>query len=100
MKWTSLNGKKGNKNMSDTLNRTGYPYISLPKIGTLRKGMLLRSDPLFWVTYQRETDGQCFIEEVTQQEILQLLEAGGIRLIHIEAAVDRRGRWKKREVRI
>lgn len=86
--------------MSDTLNRTGYPHISLPKIGPLRKGMLLYSEPLFWISYQREADGQSFMEELTQREILKLLEAGGIQLIHMEAAVDRNGRWRKREVRL
>jgi len=77
-----------------------YPRFTLPPVGSLRKGTLLRSDPLFWITYQREMDRQCFIEEVTQQEILQLLEAGSIQLIYIEAAVDERGKWRKREVRL
>lgn len=86
--------------MSDTKKITEYPCISLPKIGKLQKGVLLRSDPLYWLTYRRESDGQSFIEELTQQEMLKLLEAGGIRLIHMEAAVDAEGKWRKREVRL
>lgn len=86
--------------MRDTLKRTEFPYISLPKIGKLQKGVLLRSEPLFWLTYQRESDGQSFIEELTQREILNILEAGGIQLIHMEAAIDGNGKWRKREVRL
>lgn len=86
--------------MRDTLKRTGYPRISLPKIEKLQKGVLLRSDPLYWLTYRRESDGEAFIEEVTKDEILKILEAGGIQLIHLEAAVDGNGKWKKREVRL
>ncbi len=77
-----------------------YPQIDLQNIGTLRKGLLLASEPLFWLHYQREADGQNFIAELTQNEILKLLEAGGVQLIHMKAAVDRDGNWRKREVRI
>ncbi len=77
-----------------------YPQIDIPNIGTLRKGLLLVSEPLFWLHYQREVDRQDFIAELTQNEILKLLEAGGVQLIHMKAAVDRDGNWRKREVRL
>lgn len=79
--------------------RTSHPRYSLP-VGKMKKGVLLKSEPLFWMAYQRESDKQSFIEELTQEEVLERLEAGGIKLVCLEAALDEKGRWRNREVRL
>lgn len=41
---------------------------------------------MFWVHYQRKSDGQDFHERVTAGELLKMLARGGITLCGLEAA--------------
>lgn len=70
----------------------------LPKLGRLRKGVLLSSEPLYLVDFCR--GGDRFLAELTKRQILDLLSEDGITLVHLEASMDEQGNWRKREVRL
>lgn len=73
--------------------------IHLPKLGRLRKGVLLSSEPLYFLEFCRK-DGERCLMELTTRQILDLLEEDGIILIHLQASIDEEGNWRKREVRL
>ena len=73
--------------------------IHLPKPGRLRKGVLLSSEPLYLLEFFRKNGERCLME-LTKRQILDLLEEGGIILIHLQASIDEEGNWRKREVRV
>lgn len=75
-----------------------YPDIRMPK--AKRKGTLLSAEPLFLLTFMQEADGMEYLVELTQKQIAELLDKGGIRLIHLQASIDAEGNWRKKEVRI
>lgn len=70
----------------------------LPKLGRLRKGVLLSSEPLYLVDFCR--GGDRFLAELTKRQILDLLSEDGITLVHLEASMDEQGNWRKKEVRL
>ena len=77
----------------------GQRAIHFPKPGRLRKGVLLSSEPLYLLEFCRKNGERCLME-LTKRQILDLLEEGGIRLIHLQASIDEEGNWRKREVRL
>lgn len=82
------------------MNIHNYPIVRMPKPQKLRKGLRVSSEPLFLLTFYREADDQEYLVELTQKQIAELLEKGGIRLIHLQASIDAEGNWRKKEVRI
>lgn len=70
----------------------------LPKLGRLRKGVLLSSEPLYLVDFCR--GGDRFLAELTKRQILDLLSEDGITLVHLEASMDEQGNWRKKEMRL
>lgn len=77
----------------------GQRAIHFPKPGRLRKGVLLSSEPLYLLEFCRKNGERCLME-LTKRQILDLLEEGGIILIHLQASIDEEGNWRKREVRV
>ena len=77
-----------------------YPGFEMQKQKGLRKGVLLSSEPLYLLTFYREVDGEECLVELTQKQIVKLLEKGGITLIDMQASIDEKGNWRKREVRL
>ena len=77
----------------------GQRAIHFPKLGRLRKGVLLSSEPLYLLEFCRKNGERCLME-LTKRQILDLLEEDGIILIHLQASIDEEGNWRKREVRI
>ena len=77
----------------------GQRAIHFPKLGRLRKGVLLSSEPLYLLEFCRKNGERCLME-LTKLQILDLLEEDGIILIHLQASIDEEGNWRKREVRV
>ena len=77
----------------------GQRAIHFPKPGRLRKGVLLSSEPLYLLEFCRKNGERCLME-LTKRQMLDLLEEGGIILIHLQASIDEEGNWRKREVRL
>lgn len=77
-----------------------YPGFEMQKPKGLRKGVLLSSEPLYLLTFYREATGEESTVELTQRQILKLLEKGGITLIDMQASIDETGKWRKKEVRL
>lgn len=77
-----------------------YPGFKIRKPKGLRKGVLLSSEPLYLLTFYRESDGEECLVEMTQKQIVKLLERGNILLIDLQASIDEEGNWRMKEVRI
>ena len=77
----------------------GQRAIHFPKPGSLRKGVLLSSEPLYLLEFCRKNGERCLME-LTKRQILDLLEEDGIILIHLQASIGEEGNWRKREVRL
>lgn len=73
--------------------------IRMQKPERFKKGVLLSSEPLYLLEFCRK-DGERCLMELTKRQILDLLEEGGIILIHLEASMNEQGNWRKREVRV
>lgn len=82
------------------MNIHKYPVIRISNPQKLRKGLRISSEPLFLLTFSREVDGEEYLVELTQKQIAKLLEKDGIRLIHLQASIDEKGNWRKKEVRL
>ena len=82
------------------MNAHNYPILRMPKPQKMRKGLRVSSEPLFLLTFSREVDGEEHLVELTQKQIAKLLEKDGIRLIHLQASIDEKGNWRKKEVRL
>ena len=73
--------------------------IRMQKPERFKKGVLFSSEPLYLLEFCRK-DGERCLMELTKRQILDLLEEGGIILIHLQASIDEEGNWRKREVRL
>lgn len=71
----------------------------IPKPPKHKKGLLISSEPLYLLTFIREADGEEYMMELTQKQIVNLLEED-VKLIHLQASIDAEGNWRKKEVRI
>ena len=80
------------------MNIHNYPIVRMPKPQKLRKGLRVSSEPLFLLTFYREVDDQEYLVELTQKQIANLLEAEDVKLIHLQASIDKDGNWRKKEV--
>ena len=76
-----------------------YPLLRMPRPRKMRKGLRISSEPLFMLTFYREADGEECLAELTQKQIVKLLEGEGVKLIHLQASIDETGKWRKKEVR-
>ena len=82
------------------MNIHKYPVIRISNSQKMRKGLRISSEPLFLLTFSREVDHEEHLVELTQKQIAKLLEKDGIRLIHLQASIDEKGNWRKKEVRL
>ena len=73
------------------MNIHKYPVIRISNSQKLRKGLRISSEPLFLLVFSREVDGEEYLVELTQKQIAKLLEKDGIRLISLQASIDREG---------
>ena len=75
-----------------------YPSIHMEKPKRQRKGVLLLSEPLYLLVFSRVSDETEYLVELTQRQMAKLLEEDGIRIISLQASIDKDGNWRKKEV--